>query len=122
MSQVRVALVMLGISLLAVGAFFALRGQVRQIAGVPGTLALVAGVGLSLALSPRGSAVSSRLETLTAASPGEVYQSNRGHFLEQTVAELAPSVSARSGARPVGDDQHLLRRREGARRSGSRSR
>ncbi len=113
MSQVRVALVMLAISLFAVGAFFALRGMVRRIAAFLGTLALVAGVGLSLALSLGGSAVSSRLETLTAANPGEVYQSNRGHFLEATITDLVPQYPLGAGARPLGDDQHLLRRREG---------
>jgi hypothetical protein len=88
--QVRSLLV---VSILCIITFIGIlirRGQGRRLI----SLGFVAGIGIAggfaLAVLLGGESVISRLQTLVAGSPGEVYYQNRGKFLEYTVYDLLP--------------------------------
>lgn len=97
LSQVRSILLMAIISVIAFAAVLASRGHVARL----GLLATVtAGVivgSFALAVAVGGESVTSRLATLVAENPTQVYHSNRGRFLEETVDELLPRYPIGAG-------------------------
>lgn len=97
LSQVRVSLVMLVISLVAVAGFFAMRGELKRFVGFTSVLGMIGVLGLTLALALGGDAVSRRLNTLVNDDPAAVYYRNRGHFLEGTIEELLPQYPLGAG-------------------------
>jgi hypothetical protein len=60
-------------------------------------LGVVAVASFTWALAVGGDLVTERYSTLVEESPGEVYYSNRGHFLEYTVTELVPRYPLGAG-------------------------
>ena len=78
-------------------------------------LALLAGASVVAAVvwatHYAGPSVAARMATLTEEDPRELYYQHRGFFLEQTVEETLPSHPIRRGARTVGNDEPVLRRR-----------
>lgn len=90
LSQVRSVMVMTVISMLVFGLMIGRRLQMAKLT----TLAIVLGIvlvgGLSWAILLGGEGVSNRLATLNSNRLDEVYYTNRGGFLKQTVEELLP--------------------------------
>ena len=90
LSQVRVALVMLIVCLLTICGLMARRGAAARLAIVSAVLTMAIGASLIWAISIGGQDVTDRLATLVQDDPRQVYYVNRGHFLEETIAELLP--------------------------------
>lgn len=90
LAQIRSALAVTAVCVLAFAAILAWRRNLAKL----GVLAVVLGsivVGsLALAVSVGGEAVTSRLSTLVEGRATDVYYTNRGHFLEETIDELLP--------------------------------
>jgi len=97
LSQVRMAVVVLALSLVAAGIVFMVRHGVRWMAGFVAAVALMGSLAYGWAVGLGGETVSSRLETLTEDDPRQVYYKNRGVFLEYTVDELIPRFPLGAG-------------------------
>ncbi len=97
MSQVRSVLVMLCCCVLVLVAILARRGEWTKSIVLVVILTWTALLGSVVALAIAGDSVTGRLTTLTEASPMEVYQQNRGRFLEATVTEHLPQYPFGAG-------------------------
>jgi hypothetical protein len=97
LSQVRALLVMTGISIVAVLAVLVWRRDTMRAATLGGSLAGIVVAGYAVAVSLAGPAVTRRLGTLMTAHPSQVYYSNRGHFLQQTLQDLLPRYPLGAG-------------------------
>lgn len=97
LSQVRSLLVMTGICLIVFLGVMIVRGEGRKVAGLAAALGLAIVLSLSWAIAVGGKSATTRLESLVAQDPGEVYYSNRGHFLEYTATELLPKYPFGAG-------------------------
>jgi hypothetical protein len=97
LSQVRVMLVMTGICLLVFMGLMALRGQIGKVLGLFVSVVVLVLVSFSWAVAVGGNAATKRLSQLVASDPGQVYYSNRGHFLEDTVTILVPQFPLGAG-------------------------
>jgi hypothetical protein len=86
--QVRSLLIMLVMSLLALSIPLAAQRRVGRFAQMAFLMGALAFVGLLLASWVGGDVVTDRFATLVKDSPGTVYYTNRGHFLETTLSEL----------------------------------
>ncbi len=90
LSQVRSALVMTAIALIALAVILALRaegGRLFRLLAVSGGVIVI---GYAAAQMLAGAAVTRRIGTLVASRPGQVYYANRGAFLEDVFTELMP--------------------------------
>lgn len=97
LSQLRSILVLTVLCFMTLVGLLTYRGRVGRAAGL-GVVAVGAVVASFLwAASIGGEAVSRRTETLFSGSPGTVYQSSRGAFLEATVSEVAPKYPLGAG-------------------------
>ncbi|MFP2895821.1 hypothetical protein [Corallococcus sp. 4LFB] len=97
LGQVRVAAVTLLVCMAAFGLVLTVSGRwVRLVtlASVVGGFAVVA---FGWAVAVGGDAVLARWSTLTASDPTQVYQSNRGRFLDSTFAEVLPEFPLGAG-------------------------
>jgi hypothetical protein len=90
LSQLRSILIMLGVSVIAIGAILGIQRRLGKLLGTGALLAAILGGSFALAVAAGGNTVTDRLGTLLEADPQEVYYSNRGRFLEATVTELVP--------------------------------
>ncbi|HYV46855.1 MAG TPA: hypothetical protein VFA20_18450 [Myxococcaceae bacterium] len=97
LSQVRLAFVVLGLSLVAAGIIIMLRRGARWASGFVAAVALMGSLAYGWALGLVGDTVTNRLETLTEEDPRTVYYRNRGIFLEYTVEELIPKFPVGAG-------------------------
>jgi hypothetical protein len=109
LSQVRVMLLMELICMAAMVGLLALRasrGELRharrilnkrRLMALTGLMGLVVVVGFSWAVAVGGTAISSRINSLTASNPGEVYRKNRGQFLLYTVEDVLPEYPLGAG-------------------------
>ncbi len=97
MSQVRSVLVMAAICLLVFCGVLFRRVPLMNLVTLGGVLAAVILGSFVWAVSIAGESVTDRLATLIEEHPGEVYYTNRGHFLEETVYELLPSYPLGAG-------------------------
>lgn len=97
MSQIRAVMVTAAVCLLTAAFILLLRGWLKQMAAFALVVVVIAVVGFSWAVSLAGGAVSDRIEELGQGSPGEVYYSNRGLFLEHTIEELLPMYPLGAG-------------------------
>jgi hypothetical protein len=97
LSQVRMLMVMTAICLLVFMGLMFLRGEGRKVIGLAVVLVLAVALSLSWAISVGGEAATRRLETFVESDPGELYYSNRGHFLEDTVTRLLPQYPMGAG-------------------------
>jgi hypothetical protein len=109
LSQVRVMLVMEMVCMLA---FLTLMGWraaratnpmlgsrigSKRLAYLTGLMALAAIGGFTWAVGVGGTAITDRVNSLTAENPGEVYQKNRGQFLIYTIDEVLPEYPLGAG-------------------------
>ncbi len=69
----------------------------RRLAYLTGLMALAAVGGFVWAVGVGGTAITDRVNSLTAENPGEVYQKNRGQFLLYTIDEVLPEYPLGAG-------------------------
>jgi hypothetical protein len=109
LSQVRVMLVMEVVCMLAFLTLMSWRAArvsnpllgrrigSRRLAYLTGLMALAAVGGFTWAVGLGGTAITDRVNSLTAENPGEVYQNNRGQFLIYTIDEVLPEYPLGAG-------------------------
>jgi hypothetical protein len=109
LSQVRVMLLMELICMAAMVGLLTLRAgrgeprharrilNKRRLIRLTSLMGLVVVVGFTWAVAVGGTAISSRINSLTASNPGEVYQKNRGQFLLYTVEDVLPEYPLGAG-------------------------
>ena len=69
----------------------------KRLAYLTGLMALAAVGGFTWAVGLGGTAITDRVNSLTAENPGEVYQKNRGQFLIYTVNDVLPEYPLGAG-------------------------
>ncbi len=69
----------------------------KRLAYLTGLMALAAIGGFTWAVGVGGTAITDRVNSLTAENPGEVYQKNRGQFLVYTIDEVLPNYPLGAG-------------------------
>lgn len=97
LSQVRALVVMTAISLVAVGGILIWRRDVKRLATLGGSVALMVLAGYFGATQLAGNDVSQRMQTLVRARPGQVYYENRGRFLEDALFKTLPRAPLGEG-------------------------
>lgn len=97
LSQVRSVLVMTAVCSFAFIAMLALRGQGQRVVGLITTLGAVVLLSFAWAIAVGGETVTRRLLSLIDEEPGQVYYSNRGHFLQKTFEVLLPKYPMGAG-------------------------
>ena len=97
LSQVRAALVMVGVSFAFLVALFAVSARLPRVAGLLLFGGAVVFVGFELAFDVAGDTVTSRLASLVASDPGTVYRSNRGAMVEDAFSTLLPNYPLGAG-------------------------
>lgn len=109
LSQVRVMLLMTLICMAAMVALLTLRvgrgqGQragrmlsSRRLMALTALMGLVVVLGFTWAVAVGGTAISERVNSLTASNPGEVYQQNRGQFLIYAIEDVLPEYPLGAG-------------------------
>jgi len=95
--QVRVTLVVSLLSALLFVFLMGLRGELRRMLLLVAILVAVLFGSFAWATAVGGSAVTNRISSLFDEKPGNVYYSNRGHFLEDTVNVLLPKYPLGAG-------------------------
>ena len=95
--QVRVTLVVTIFCALLFVALMALRGEIRRVVVLVVVLVSVVLGSFAWATAVGGAVVTSRISSLFDEKPGEIYYSNRGHFLEETVTVLLPQYPLGAG-------------------------
>jgi hypothetical protein len=95
--QIRAAIVMLGMSLLAVFGVFALAGRLSRSVLTAAAAAALIVVAFFVAYSLGGDTVTGRLETLVAADASTVYYNARGRYLASTFTERLPEYPLGAG-------------------------
>lgn len=95
--QVRAIAMMLLVCLLAMGAVLALNGRVLRLTQLLLVVGGFAVVGFGWAVAVGGDAVTQRWGSLVSADAGDVYYTNRGHFLENTVGYFLPQYPLGAG-------------------------
>lgn len=97
LAQIRALVVMTGIAVLVIAGMLAWRRDLGRFAGLAGTVLLVVMAGWTIATSLAGPAVSRRMESLVRSRPGNVYYSERGHFLQDALTRQLPDAPLGSG-------------------------
>jgi hypothetical protein len=97
LSQVRALMVITGISIVAVTAVLAIRRDYKRLSSFSVVLLVVIVGSFRGAVSLARESVETRVGSLAAATPGQVYQRNRGQFLTQAVEELLPEYPLGAG-------------------------
>ncbi|RKG60659.1 hypothetical protein D7X30_06945 [Corallococcus sp. AB011P] len=97
LGQVRVSAVTLLVCMAAMGLALTVSGRWVRLAALASVVGGLAVVAFGWAVAVGGDAVLSRWSTLTASDPSQVYQSNRGHFLESTFEEVLPEFPLGAG-------------------------
>ncbi|MGH7272380.1 MAG: hypothetical protein ACREJ3_18275, partial [Polyangiaceae bacterium] len=97
LSQVRCYVVVLAIGLVAMAAPYVVQRRTARFMTILTAVGAVGIVGFVLAVAVGGDAVTRRLSTLLNGDPGQVYYSNRGTFLEDTIYNLVPQYPLGAG-------------------------
>jgi hypothetical protein len=97
LSHVRSLLIVTALVMVAYAAALAVRGDLRRLVGATVLIPLLVVVSMSWALSVGGPQLANRLGTLTEARPTDLYYTNRGKFLSETVHELIPRYPLGAG-------------------------
>lgn len=97
LSQVRSILVLAVLSLLVFATVLMVRGQMAKFSLLAAVTGIVLVGGFAGAVAIGGQGVTSRLATFVEDRPTDVYQSNRGRFLQETVEELLPAYPLGAG-------------------------
>ncbi len=97
LSQQRSMMVMTAVCAIALIGLLAVRGEMAKVASL--SFAFVGMVGISFAWAAwvGGDVVTKRLSSLVDEKPGDVYYSNRGHFLDTTINEILPRAPLGAG-------------------------
>jgi hypothetical protein len=97
LSQVRALMVITGITIVGVTVLLAVRRDYKRLGWFSIVIvALVVG-SFRGAVSLARQSVETRVGSLTASAPGQVYQENRGQFLTQAVTQLLPEYPLGAG-------------------------
>jgi hypothetical protein len=97
LSQIRALMVVTGISIVGVAAVLGIRRDYKRLAGFGLVLAAVLIVSFRGAVSMASDSVEHRVRSLTAATPQQIYEQNRGGFLKQAFEELLPEYPLGAG-------------------------
>ena len=97
LSQIRAALVMLGICFIVLICLLALAGKMSRSASAVLVAAAVVTAGFYLAFDRGGDTVTTRLSSLVQTDPGTVYRTNRGFMLEYALSVLLPEYPLGAG-------------------------
>jgi hypothetical protein len=95
--QVRSLLVMAGVCSVTLIAVLLYRGEVKRLIGLTAVLPVLVVVALLWAVSVGGESTVLRLSTLVEDNPTDVYNQNRGLFLQHTFADLLPEYPFGAG-------------------------
>lgn len=95
--QVRSLLVMVAIAILGTTATQAYAGRTRRLLGTAVMLVITMLAAFGAAVVVGGDATLDRVQTLFAQSPTDIYYSNRGIFLEQTLTDILPQYPLGAG-------------------------
>lgn len=97
LTQIRSVLVLAAISMVFLAIVLLRTGQIaRATAMISSVTALFAGA-FSWAIAIGGESTLKRITSLFASSPQEIYQQNRGYFLENTIEKLLPEYPLGAG-------------------------
>jgi hypothetical protein len=114
MAQVRSLVVMAAICSMVLLGVLMWRGEVRRVLGIALLLPFAVVVAFQWAAQVGGEEMTGRLNTLVEDRAADVYQRNRGHFLEQTLTEYVPEYPLGAGLarwgmmrRYFGDERNL---------------
>jgi hypothetical protein len=108
LSQVRVSLVMCLFAVVAFSIIMAMRGEFARLTGSLMALGVVAVVATSAAFIIGGSQTRDRFFTLVDDSAGNVYQNNRGFFLDYTFEYVLPTYPFGAGLGRYGMMSHYF--------------
>ncbi len=97
LSQIRALMVVTAISLVGVTAVLALRRDYKRLTGFSVVLIAVLVVSFRGAVSMANQSVEHRVRSLTAATPQQIYEQNRGGFLKQAFEEMLPEYPLGAG-------------------------
>lgn len=97
LSQVRALMVITGISIVAVTVVLGIRRDYKRLSSFSVVLLVVFIGSFRGAVSLARESVESRVGSLTSATPGQVYERNRGQFLSQAFEELLPEYPLGAG-------------------------
>ena len=97
LSQVRALMVITGISIVAVTGVLVVRRDYKRLSGFSVVLVVVVIGSFRGAVSLARQSVETRVGSLTSATPGQVYQRNRGQFLSQAFEDLLPEYPLGAG-------------------------
>jgi hypothetical protein len=97
LTQVRAAAMTLLVCMVAMAGVLALSGRVMRLMKLVGVVGGAAVLAFGWAVAVGGDAVAARWNTLVESKPDEVYQSNRGQFLELTFDVLLPEYPLGAG-------------------------
>lgn len=97
LSQVRAAAIMLFICLAVIGALLAMRGKIGRLALATAIVGTVGVVAFVLAAQQGGSDSLARISNVFTGNARQLYYTNRGFFLEETLTELLPRYPLGAG-------------------------
>ncbi len=97
LSQIRALMVVTGISLVGVTGVLMIRRDYKRLAGFGVVLVAVLVVSFRGAVSMANESVEHRVRSLTAATPQQIYEQNRGGFLKQAFEEMLPEYPLGAG-------------------------
>jgi hypothetical protein len=97
LSQIRAALVMLGICFFVVVVILGVSGRISRAFWSVSFGVVVVIIGFNLAFDVAGDTVTSRLSSLTQSDPTTVYQNNRGFMLEDAFLNVLPKYPLGAG-------------------------
>ena len=97
LSQVRSILVMAAVSMVFLAVVLIRTGQIARLTVMVSSVTALFAATFSWAIAIGGKSTLQRLSSLFAASPNEVYQKNRGFFLQDTLEKLLPQYPLGAG-------------------------
>jgi hypothetical protein len=97
LSQVRSTLLMAGVCVLVYSIILILRNEMNRLAVLAVIVPSIVLASFVWAVAVGGDSVTHRLSSLIEERPDQVYYSNRGHFLEETVFDLLPQYPLGAG-------------------------
>lgn len=97
LSQIRALMVVTAISLAGLAVVLVLRRDYKRLAGFGVVLVAVLVVSFRGAVSMANQSVEHRVQSLTKATPEQIYAQNRGGFLKQAFEEMLPEYPLGAG-------------------------
>jgi hypothetical protein len=97
LSQVRSILVLAAISMVFLAGVLLKTGQIARLTMMVSSVTALFTATFSWAIAVGGKSTMQRISSLFSASPDEIYQQNRGHFLQNTIEQLLPQYPLGAG-------------------------